>query len=426
MLSRVAILLIVGAIVVLSQGVWVGSAKAAYPCNPDWQGNRCTSAGNWCVEPGPGYTCAGPGTLYQPISNYCGARLYDTSDCPAGCTCGAYQPLTTSATCGINNCILVENCGSGLPTATPVPQPTATPPPGTYCNYGACGVNCPPGQRYVEGNGCPSWYQGAGCYVDTAQCSQPTAPPQPTTPPSCVYGDAQLNIQISDNGGTTWRNVKGQILTYPSGSTFRLRPSPLSTRTAAKGLCGALHGATTTTDTNGVLITVGSFYGGQAACPNSFVLWSYEYQPGTDGQTPISESCKVEATVNIGAPIPTPTPTPTPIVIPTATATPLPTMTLTPTVTPTPVPNQCQQITILRNGIQITAAQVLRGDQLIFRGRASGASVTHIRFTVTKGGVAQAPADVPVTTNAGEHTADLPVGPVEKTSYLVEIQPVTQ
>ncbi len=80
----------------------------------------------------------------------------------------------------------VECCdpGSGCPPPNPNPTPTSPPPPPPGCNFGACGVNCPPNQQYISGNCWSySWFSGDNCYL-TSNCSSPPPGASPTPTPT--------------------------------------------------------------------------------------------------------------------------------------------------------------------------------------------------------------------------------------------------
>ncbi len=99
-----------------------------------------------------------------------------------------------------------------------------------------------------------------------------------------------------------------------------------------------------------------------------------------------------------------------------------------PTPTPTPVAvSQCQQVNILRGGTQIQAADIKLGDTIIFRGFASATNTTvsKIRFTITKGGVAQTPVEVPATLVGSLYQADYQITADLATSYSVTAEAVS-
>lgn len=97
----------------------------------------------------------------------------------------------------------------------------------------------------------------------------------------------------------------------------------------------------------------------------------------------------------------------------------------TPTAGPTPTPPAgtaaCQNIKVFRNTTEIQTADIRLNDTIIFRGFASstGTTVSKIRFTLTKGGVAQVPVEMDTTLVAGLYQADYQITADVATSYSV-------
>lgn len=250
--------------------------------------SACTGAGSWCVEPGTGYQCT------SSPSTYCetGTKLWDTTYCPSGCTCGAYNAKTGTNTCN-NICIKVESCTNTQPTTPPnntiiIIQPT-NPPAATAtsknvsckgacssnfdcgktssgatmscvsgicinsscslsqqdayctCNTRTCGQTCGPSDSLARTcTGTDAWLRPVGCRVlDTAVCN-PTAycmPARLTAPTSCTVGTATVSRGLA----TSLTQLQTQICVLPAGisltpsntptNTFTITPSPTRTPT---------------------------------------------------------------------------------------------------------------------------------------------------------------------------------------------------
>jgi hypothetical protein len=99
----------------------------------------------------------------------------------------------------------------------------------------------------------------------------------------------------------------------------------------------------------------------------------------------------------------------------------------TPTPTTTTSSYACYQLSIMRNGNQISASNVQVGDNLIMRGfaTATNTTVSKMRFVVTINGAAQAPVDVNATLISGQYQADLPYTITQATSYSVSTTPIS-
>jgi hypothetical protein len=91
---------------------------------------------------------------------------------------------------------------------------------------------------------------------------------------------------------------------------------------------------------------------------------------------------------------------------------------------PTPYPNQCNTLTIKRNGQIISAAQINLGDTIVVTGYANGSNVSAIRFLITKDGIAQTPIDVPAISLAtNSWFAELTLQ-IETARYSISVEPV--
>lgn len=130
----------------------------------------CMAAGNWCVENGAGYVCAGTNPAAWGYS--CGSRVSASAACPAGCNCGRYEAAAGSTSCS-NDCIMVESCG-GTPPPNSTPVPTA--PPSGSCSSNWC--TRPPDSSGAS-DVCPngwSWSSDPGFCSDgvhTGRCCAP-------------------------------------------------------------------------------------------------------------------------------------------------------------------------------------------------------------------------------------------------------------
>ncbi|MEK7064300.1 MAG: hypothetical protein AAB973_01700, partial [Patescibacteria group bacterium] len=101
-----------------------------------------------------------------------------------------------------------------------------------------------------------------------------------------------------------------------------------------------------------------------------------------------------------------------------------------PTPTPPPPPGssfQCQQVKVFRNNVEITAADIQLGDTIVFRGFAGAVNTTvsKLRFTLTKAGIAQAPVDVNTTLVGGQYQADYTINIDTAASYSVTAVPIS-
>ncbi len=99
----------------------------------------------------------------------------------------------------------------------------------------------------------------------------------------------------------------------------------------------------------------------------------------------------------------------------------------TPTPTTTTQSYACYQLSIMRNGNNISAANVQVGDALVMRGfaTATNTTVSRMRFVVSINGVAQAPVDVNATLFSGQYQADLPYTITQAASYSVTTTPIS-
>ena len=97
-------------------------------------------------------------------------------------------------------------------------------------------------------------------------------------------------------------------------------------------------------------------------------------------------------------------------------------------VTPSPSPSpsaspvtsfQCQQVKVFRGGVEIQTSDIKLGDTIVFRGFASSTAATapKLRFTLTKGGVAQTPVDKDTTLVGALYQADYQITVDQATSY---------
>ena len=140
-------------------------------------------------------------------------------------------------------------------------------------------------------------------------------------------------------------------------------------------------------------------------------------------------TCVNRGGVTISTVVPSPSPTLPPQITPSLTPTPTdvpPTATLVPTLVIGTY--QCQEIQLIRDGVQIAMADVQVGDRITFRGfaGANNTSVSSLRFILTKGGVAQAPVEVGVSGVAtGRFQADYEIVIDEATSYSMRVVPLS-
>ena len=101
-----------------------------------------------------------------------------------------------------------------------------------------------------------------------------------------------------------------------------------------------------------------------------------------------------------------------------------------PTPTPPPPPGssfQCQQVKVFRNNVEITAADIQLGDTIVFRGFAGAVNTTvsKLRFTLTKAGIAQTPVDIDTTLVGGQYQADYTINIDTAASYSVTAVPIS-
>lgn len=87
----------------------------------------------------------------------------------------------------------------------------------------------------------------------------------------------------------------------------------------------------------------------------------------------------------------------------------------------------CQQLKTFRGGVEITAAQIQKGDTIVFRGFAStiNTTISKLRFTLTKASVAQTPVDVTAILTSGQYQADYQVVIDQAVSYSVTVVPIS-
>lgn len=99
----------------------------------------------------------------------------------------------------------------------------------------------------------------------------------------------------------------------------------------------------------------------------------------------------------------------------------------TPTPTTTTQSYACYQLSIMKNGNNISAASVQVGDSLVMRGfaTATNTTVSKMRFIVSINGVAQAPVDVNATLISGMYQADMPYTITQVASYSVTTTPIS-
>lgn len=99
----------------------------------------------------------------------------------------------------------------------------------------------------------------------------------------------------------------------------------------------------------------------------------------------------------------------------------------TPTPTTTTQSYACYQLSIMKNGNNISAANVQVGDALVMRGfaTATNTTVSKMRFVVSINGVAQAPVDVNASLISGMYQADLPYTITQAASYSVTTTPIS-
>lgn len=99
----------------------------------------------------------------------------------------------------------------------------------------------------------------------------------------------------------------------------------------------------------------------------------------------------------------------------------------TPTPTTTTQSYACYQLSIMKNGNNISAASVQVGDSLVMRGfaTATNTTVSKMRFIVSINGVAQAPVDVNASLISGMYQADMPYTITQAASYSVTTAPIS-
>lgn len=99
----------------------------------------------------------------------------------------------------------------------------------------------------------------------------------------------------------------------------------------------------------------------------------------------------------------------------------------TPTPTTTTQSYACYQLSIMKNGNNISAASVQVGDSLVMRGfaTATNTTVSKMRFIVSINGVAQAPVDVNTSLISGMYQADMPYTITQVASYSVTTTPIS-
>ncbi|MDO8487727.1 MAG: hypothetical protein Q7S31_00235 [bacterium] len=92
----------------------------------------------------------------------------------------------------------------------------------------------------------------------------------------------------------------------------------------------------------------------------------------------------------------------------------------TPSPSPSPLASVCQEVRVFKGGVEIATSDIKLNDTIVFRGFASATGTApKLRFTLTKGGVAQTPVEKNTTLVGGLYQADYQITADEATSYSV-------